>query len=533
MTFRILRDFILSVFLLCGVAYADSSIQGQHVTMQTDGTLATGEANIITQNAGPIQFFTNNTKRFYISAAGDLVSTGGAITGAVFKLENAAWLLSKDSTTGTLNLIRGTSTDHTEIASKAAKTIILSPESDANRKFTFDATSDIAHTLSFGDAGTTAVQTLWIGPATADGDDDAVVFIHGGGIPDSGARGASIRLPGEESSGGADIEYTAGAGDTHVFKIGSTTEITFENDKIGFTGANAYIYPGSTTFAIKNAAESANNILITDAGIVTIRSALLPLTDGNNTDSNLGSGSFGFKNIYLSDATNRSTIFASNSLYISYPASQSMFFRNASTDMWQMTSVGALVSSNAAIDSDITAITGSAPKFIAQGDADTGYQISIVNTGADTTAGELEAFKTRSSAGDANTIVNSGDTIFRIRARGADGATYQSAGAIVFTVDGTPGSSDMPGAIDFQTSPDGSATLASVLKLSNDRTAQFTGQVKSSFATDLGWAVVAGANTACNTTCTSACVFGQETTSKAILACTDATADTCLCAGAS
>lgn len=64
-------------------------------------------------------------------------------------------------------------------------------------------------------------------------------------------------------------------------------------------------------------------------------------------------------------------------------------------------------------------------------------------------------------------------------------------------------------------------------------TTTITGALTSSKTTDLGWTIVSVANQACNTTCTSACVFGQETTSKAILACTDATADLCLCAGAS
>jgi len=57
--------------------------------------------------------------------------------------------------------------------------------------------------------------------------------------------------------------------------------------------------------------------------------------------------------------------------------------------------------------------------------------------------------------------------------------------------------------------------------------------ITSSYTLDLGWVVMSASNTACNTTCVSACVLGQETTSKAILACTDATADVCLCAGAS
>ncbi len=53
--------------------------------------------------------------------------------------------------------------------------------------------------------------------------------------------------------------------------------------------------------------------------------------------------------------------------------------------------------------------------------------------------------------------------------------------------------------------------------------------------TDIGWSVVAGANTACNTTCTNGCVFGVNTASATadIVACTDATADECLCAGSS
>lgn len=52
----------------------------------------------------------------------------------------------------------------------------------------------------------------------------------------------------------------------------------------------------------------------------------------------------------------------------------------------------------------------------------------------------------------------------------------------------------------------------------------------------IGWSVVAGANTACNTTCTNACVVGFNIAAAVVTApvsCTDATADVCICAGAS
>ncbi len=58
--------------------------------------------------------------------------------------------------------------------------------------------------------------------------------------------------------------------------------------------------------------------------------------------------------------------------------------------------------------------------------------------------------------------------------------------------------------------------------------------ITSSRTSDLGWSIQTGANTACNTTCTYACVHGWETTSGEVaVSCTDATADKCLCAGAS
>lgn len=53
-------------------------------------------------------------------------------------------------------------------------------------------------------------------------------------------------------------------------------------------------------------------------------------------------------------------------------------------------------------------------------------------------------------------------------------------------------------------------------------------------ATGLGWTIVSGANTACNTTCgAAACVFGFNDVSDAEtpVECDDATADLCVCAG--
>lgn len=47
----------------------------------------------------------------------------------------------------------------------------------------------------------------------------------------------------------------------------------------------------------------------------------------------------------------------------------------------------------------------------------------------------------------------------------------------------------------------------------------------------MGWSVVAGANTACTTTCTNAAVFGYDSGTNLIVGPSDATADVCVCAG--
>jgi len=73
-----------------------------------------------------------------------------------------------------------------------------------------------------------------------------------------------------------------------------------------------------------------------------------------------------------------------------------------------------------------------------------------------------------------------------------------------------------------------------VAKMTSSGSLTLSGTFISERTTDLGWAVVAGANAACNATCTTACVFGVNTaaTEADIVGCTDTTADECLCAGA-
>lgn len=62
---------------------------------------------------------------------------------------------------------------------------------------------------------------------------------------------------------------------------------------------------------------------------------------------------------------------------------------------------------------------------------------------------------------------------------------------------------------------------------------KFTTSLIGTSTTNIGWSKQSAANQACNTTCTKACVFGQNTADFSIVDCADATADVCICAGSS
>lgn len=198
---------------------------------------------------------------------------------------------------------------------------------------------------------------------------------------------------------------------------------------------------------------------------------------------------------------------------------------------------GTLISSTGetAVPAGVTAVAGQ-PRLYVGTAGNAINAITMAAWGAVVNGNNIDMYKTRAaSSGAPTTIVGSTDILGSISFYGASGTAYASAARIQARVNGTPGASnDMPGLLEFQTSPDGSATPAAVLTLGQDKSAQFTGTIRSSATADLGWSIVNAANQACNTTCTSACVAGIDTAAVGpFLSCATATADSCICAGAS
>lgn len=114
------------------------------------------------------------------------------------------------------------------------------------------------------------------------------------------------------------------------------------------------------------------------------------------------------------------------------------------------------------------------------------------------------------------------------------GNEYSSGADVDFYAGAASGSNMSIGTIasnGIVTFVSGAATTAMTIEADQDIVV--AGTFTSSETGSLGWSIVAGADTACNTTCTSACVFGWDSGAAGVLlACSDATSDSCLCAGA-
>ncbi len=92
----------------------------------------------------------------------------------------------------------------------------------------------------------------------------------------------------------------------------------------------------------------------------------------------------------------------------------------------------------------------------------------VSNSANDGSAGSLVFWKSRSGG-----VVLSGDQIGGYAWAGHDGTQDIYAAQILATVDGTPGTNDMPGALTFYTTPDGSAALTEALKIDNSQRLRF------------------------------------------------------------
>ncbi len=115
-----------------------------------------------------------------------------------------------------------------------------------------------------------------------------------------------------------------------------------------------------------------------------------------------------------------------------------------------------------------TALMAAQAAYQLEGVGSNASNFSIFCNSNGTAAGGIEFGKTRGTSTGGTTVVASGDDLGHISFEGSDGSAQRVAARINVQVDGTPGSSDMPGRIRFLTTPDGSATEVERLRIESD-----------------------------------------------------------------
>ena len=107
-------------------------------------------------------------------------------------------------------------------------------------------------------------------------------------------------------------------------------------------------------------------------------------------------------------------------------------------------------------------------------------RLGIFRSTANAFSGELNFMKSRNATPGSHTIVNDGDNLGLIQFAADDGTDYTSiAAAIQCSVNGTPGANDIPGALFFKTTTDGSQAPTTRVEIKNNGDIEF-----GSFTTD-------------------------------------------------
>ena len=113
-----------------------------------------------------------------------------------------------------------------------------------------------------------------------------------------------------------------------------------------------------------------------------------------------------------------------------------------------------------------TMLSGYTPSLQVEGTANSDSSLSIVENISAASGPSIWFGKTRGGSLGDNTIVQDGDELGTIVFNGADGTDVQSMGAFIrASVDGTPGSNDMPGRITIHTTADGASSPTERLRI--------------------------------------------------------------------
>ena len=125
---------------------------------------------------------------------------------------------------------------------------------------------------------------------------------------------------------------------------------------------------------------------------------------------------------------------------------------------------------------------GGSPRLQVEGVSDTDQWASLISSQNSITGPNLILGHQRSGTIGGNTILQNNDEVGTLVFQGNDGANFISSASIRSFVDGTPGTTDMPGRLMFSTTADGAASPTEALRITNDRVLAYNQPTPATYA---------------------------------------------------
>ena len=142
------------------------------------------------------------------------------------------------------------------------------------------------------------------------------------------------------------------------------------------------------------------------------------------------------------------------------------FETNDGTEKLRITSTGKVLIGSSTHNTTIASGVGSQLQI--EGNSYTTSSFTLINNQNSTDPAFINFGKSRAGSAGGTTIVQNGDRLGGIRWAGADGTDLHSrAASLDVYVDGAPGSNDMPGAMVFSTTPDGTHAPVERLRITS------------------------------------------------------------------
>lgn len=146
--------------------------------------------------------------------------------------------------------------------------------------------ADAADNLVMTDAGAITVRSSITGLTTVN---TTGLITAGGGVNISGGSFAAGTIYKSAGTGltvscitgsGFDFQLIDPTGTTGIIRVVTGTTTVLLANALQFSATNSKIIPGATNLSHRNSSDSADNLIITDAGVVTVRAGLI-VTAGN------------------------------------------------------------------------------------------------------------------------------------------------------------------------------------------------------------------------------------------------------------